>query len=52
MFNPAYILGGEEPPISDEQVEHLDKTFSVPIDEAIALTDDKLNEDVMEGLRP
>jgi hypothetical protein len=45
--NPAFILGGEEPPISDEQLEHLERIFSVPIQEAIALTDDELEEDLV-----
>lgn len=51
MPNSAFIAGGEDQPISDEQVEHLEKIFTVPIHEAIELTDDELDEDLYEGLR-
>ncbi len=51
MTNSAFRYLPEENLISDENHDHLEEIFSVPIEDAVELTDDELDEDVTEGVR-
>ena len=50
MTNHAFRYIDSENHISNENIDHLEKIFELPIEVAEALTDDELYEDVTEGL--
>jgi hypothetical protein len=50
VTNYAFRYIESENHISDQNLHHLKMIFELPIEEAEALTDDELCEDVTEGL--
>jgi hypothetical protein len=50
MTNYAFRYVAEEPLISDENIRRLDRIFELPIERAIELTHDELEEDDEAGL--
>lgn len=50
MPNSHIFFPNHDEPISDEKLEHLDKFFTLPIEEAETLTHDELYEDPDLGL--
>jgi hypothetical protein len=52
MTNHAFRYIDSENHISSENVDRLKKIFELPIEEAEALTDDELREEVTEGIDP
>lgn len=50
MTNYAFRYIDEEILASTENIDHMKQIFELPIEEAEALTDDELCEEVTEGL--